>query len=146
VAFRDHIVSFTLSPVPPEKCRDVWDYVRPGLVQVREKCNDRWLPEDIWLALQSKAAFLYMLEEDGDTIGFFVFKNFYDVDGLALYVWVLHAPNAVQTSERAMEVIAQIDALAKGVGAKRIRHHSPRGGWLFKEMFELKMHLYEREV
>lgn len=105
------------------------------------------MPEDIWLALQSKAAFLYMLEENGDPIGFFVFKNHYDVDGPVLFVWVLHtAPDAVGTIERAMEIMVEVEKLAKSVGAKRIRHHSPRSGWVFADMFELKMHIYEREV
>ena len=136
-----------LSAIPATAIRDVWPLVKPGLDKMLEQYKDRWIPEDVYLALSTGAAFLYLIDIEQETHGFMVLKNFADTDGLALFVWVIYAdPQMLKQEDRYEEILSQLDELARKVGAKRIRHYSHRGGWTAKKMFKLKMHIYEREV
>lgn len=135
----------TLSAIPVSKVRDVWERVRKGLVSTLLKTEDRWIPEDVYHALLGGTAVLFMVDQDQDEIGFFVAKEWADIDGKALFIWVLYVdPNSIGR-ERYLEMLAQVDELAKKAGCKRIRHYSPRG-WDGMGMFTLKQHIFEREV
>ena len=127
--------------------REAWPFVRKGLDSMLEKHQDRWLPEDVYFELMAGTAFLYIINHEDEELGFMVVKKFVDFDGLALFVWIIHAENgSMKENDRWKDVMAELDALAKNVGAKRIRHYSPRGGFGEIGAFDLKMHIYEREV
>ena len=125
----------------------MWGFVRAGLEDLLAKYHDRWIPEDVYFEIRSGAAALFMIDVDEEQKGFTVLKNFNDVDGLALFIWTLWAePNTMKEEGRYEQVLFEMEKIAKGMGAKRIRHYSPRGGWTVKGLFELKMHIYEREI
>ena len=74
-------------------------------------------------------------------------KNYHDFDGLVLFVWIMYSnPGSMKENGNGKDILDELDALARAIGAKRIRYHSPRGGFEQFDAFELKMHIYEREV
>ena len=136
-----------LSPVDPKTIAGAWPFVRAGCEKVLAKTNDRWIPEDVYMELRSGTAFLYMIEDGADEIGFLVVRRVMDPDGPVLFVWIIYTePGALIESDKWKLVMAEVDGLARSIGAKRIRHYSSRSG--FEEIggFILKMHIYEREV
>ena len=132
-----------LHPVHAKDVREHWPTIRPRLVSLLERFPDIWIPEDVYLELRTGQAHLYLLESDG----FCVLKKLDDYAGPVLFVWILDAdPQTMKDGERYRAVLEELDALARLIGAKQIRQHSPRGGWTAKGMFKLKMHIYVREV
>ena len=130
-----------LTEIHPSKVREVWPVVREGLEAVLARRKHRWIPEDVFLALNTGQAFLYMIADRG----FIIAKSFADDDGLALFIWVLYArPGTLK--ECRDEVLSDLENLARRIGAKRIRHYSSRKGWEAHDMFKLQQYIYEREV
>jgi hypothetical protein len=134
-----------LTPVAAHELYAAWPIIRIGCQQVIEKTRDRILPDDIYVELKSLTAFLYRIELAGDEVGFLVVRRVMDPDGPALFVWFMYSDPGVLTANREA-FLACLDQLAKSIGAKRIRGYSPRGGIYDDGSFELKMHIYEREV
>lgn len=136
-----------LTALDPMKLASAWPFVRAGCERVIAKTNDRWLPEDVYMELRSGSAFLYMLEHDADEVGFIVVRRVMDPDGPVLFVWILYTePGLMKESHNWKLVLAEVDELARSIGAKRIRHYSSRSGFEELGAFTLKMHIYEREV
>ena len=136
-----------LTAIDPTKIVAAWPFVRFGCEKVLEKTNDRWIPEDVYMELRSASAFLYMIENEGDEVGFLVVRRVADPDGPALFVWIIYTePGTMKKDENWKLVMAEVDSLARGIGAKRIRHYSSRSGFEGIGAFTLKMHIYEREV
>jgi hypothetical protein len=127
-----------LAPVSLDKLDDVWSWVREGLWSVKEKCSEPWIPEHIYTALRSGSAFLYTIED----AGFAVFQRHADVDGPVLFVWILHGKLAPYEKQ----LYTDIDELARGINARRIRWHSPRKGWAQRGYAKMKTIIYEREL
>lgn len=130
-----------LTEIHASKVREVWPVVKEGLEAMLKRYKVRWIPEDIFLACVTGQAFLYMIKD----VGFLVAKNFVDPDGLALFVWVIYGKPGALKAHR-VELLADLDELARKIGAKRIKHYSQRRGWSGMNMFELKQYIYEREV
>jgi hypothetical protein len=122
------------------KVREVWPVVKEGLEAVLKRFKHRWIPEDVFTALVTGQAFLYMIADHG----FIIAKNYLDADGLALFIWVIYAKPGTLKAHRE-EILLDLDVLARRIGAKRIRHYSSRRGW-GRDMFEQKQYIYEREV
>lgn len=99
------------------------------------------------MELRSGSAYLYMIENDGDEIGFIVVRRVMDNDGPVLFVWVIYTESgSMKENDNWKLVMAEVDGLARSIGAKRIRHYSSRSGFEELGAFTLKMHIYEREV
>ena len=136
-----------LTPIDPKKISATWSFIRRGCEKVLEKTNDRWMPEDVYMELRSGTAFLYMLEQDGDELGFLVVRRVMDPDGPVLFVWIMYTePGLMREDDNWKMVMSEVDALARSIGAKRICHYSSRSGFEKHGAFTLKMHIYEREV
>jgi len=103
------------------------------------------MPLDVWSSLLAANAFLYVITDDGDDVGFVVLRTVHDCDGPYLFVWCLWSePDAMRHCWR--DVIAKLDELATRVGAKRIRMESPREAWRWGSMFDPVATIYQREV
>jgi hypothetical protein len=144
MAIRSHNV-ITLSAIPAIKIHEVWDRVRPGLEMTKAKTNDRWLPEDVYHELRTGTHILFMVDLDEEEVGFMVCKEWQDFDGKALFVWILCIEPGAIGIKNYREMLEKVDDLAHRAGAKRIRMYSPRN-WDDLGMFELKQHIFEREV
>lgn len=112
--------------------------MRDGLWEVKDKCNESWLPEDIYTAIKTGSAFLYAIEDKG----FAVFQKHADVDGPVLFVWILSGRLMAYKDQ----LYTEIDELARGINARRIRWHSPRKFWARNGYGKMKTTIYEREL
>ena len=135
----------TIVPVPAAGIYAMWSCVRDGILRVLEKTNDHFLPENVFTELMLGKAVLFRIEDEGDEVGFLVVKQVQDPDGMALFIWVAYAETGMLMGKR-NEFLEALDFLTKSTGCKRVRHYSPRGGFLDDGAFKLKMHIYEREV
>ena len=120
---------------------ELWGWVRNGLQAIKERTGERWLPEDIYCALKSKAGHLYTI---GD-VGFLIAYQHADTDGPVLFIAQMWTePGAGRPIER--ELYRAIDGLAASIKAKRVRMHSPRDAWRTRGYFEAVSTVYEREL
>ena len=118
-----------------------WPWVRQGLEKMLAKTGERELPEHFFSALQARAAFLFAL----DDVGFAILKRVDDCDGPVLFVWALWCePGQAEQHER--DIYASLETIAAGIGAKRIRMHSPRPGWGRLGYFTERTRIYERQL
>lgn len=124
--------------VAPERVNHIWQWVRKGLDEIRAKCDEAWTTGEVYNALLSGSAVLYIAGEED---GFMIVRKIVDPRGPILFVWALWGDLA-NTQDTHFRFI---DDLAKNIGADRIRMESPRRGWERKG-FKVKTMVYEREV
>lgn len=109
-----------------------WAWIRQGLEAIARKTGAPWSPVDVYLALQNKTAFLYMLGPDA----FVVVQRLVDVEGPYLFVWALYGPHVLRESRH--QVMKQLRALAVQCSCRRMEMASTRGwdgtnlGWKVK--------------
>jgi hypothetical protein len=133
-----------LRPLPWLDARARWEWLRAGLEHVRRKVGgERWLPEDIYGELKAGTAFCYVVELGSTTPAFLIVQRQVDLDGIALFVWVMWAEPHVLTQHMAA-VMAELNQLARSIGARRLRHESPRKGW--GRFFIAQRTVYEQEL
>jgi len=132
-----------LRPVGLAEARAGWEWVRQGLLAVLDRTHDDWTPEDIYVAIAGNAAQLFHMEHNGDALGFAIMHRVEDPSGIVLFVWVMWSrPGAVGVNARTW--LAKVDAIAREMGARRVRLSSPRKGW--QRYFRAVQIIYEREV
>lgn len=128
-----------MTPIPADQLHAHWPWVRKGLEEVRKKCREEWLPEDVYLALKTGNAFLVTLDNDG----FLVLQKHHGFRGPILFVWVVWGPHRLQ--QRQQEIEDGLDDIARGMGAAAIRHHSPFKAWARQGYTEMNR-IYQRAV
>ena len=132
-----------LRPVSATEARANWEWVRRGLLTVLERTRDDWTPEDIYVSIAGGAAQLFHMEHDGAAVGFTIMRRIEDPSGIVLFVWVMYAaPGAIGQNTGAW--LAAVDAVARDMGAGRVRMASPRKGW--RRYFKATQIIYEREL
>ena len=137
-----------LEPVQPHNLRDVWEFVRAGLVKTIAKTKDDWLPEDVYMELKSGVSHLYMIyendENDAELIGFVIFQRWDKYHaGPRLFVRALWAkPGKLRPVHDAF--YAEMDDLSLKAGARVQRMASPRR-W-YADGWTLKQYIYERTI
>src|SRR6185295_9987470 len=105
--------------IPPQDLRSVWDEIKQGLEEVRKSSHDPWIPEDVYAEIKNGTATLHV-EKDGG--GFVVLQKLNQYDGIALHIWC-----AYSKSLKPLEVyIAEIEQMARSIGAKRLTLSSKR--------------------
>lgn len=135
----------TLLPKTWPEVREAWGWVRNGLLDVIAETKERWLPEEVFAALQAGTAHLFALDKDGDEVGFVILRRLLDPDGPVLFVWCLWSePGAVIVQWR--ELRDHLRDMALRMGAKRMRFESPRKGYQFFHEFEPVKTIYELEI
>lgn len=130
-----------LQPVAPQDLSDIWPWVREGVQDVILKCNERFLPEDVYHSLRLGHSFLYTI----DDVGFVIVKRDTDVSGEgALFVWIMWAePETMRPREE--QCFAELAELARKANCRVVRMHSPREGWE-RRGWNITHRIYEREV
>lgn len=104
--------------VEPAKLRDWWDFVRPGLLEVREASVDKWIPEDVYVSCFNGHAMLWILLDDRPK-GFGVLVP----QGETLHIWCGYGAFLMDEGFRHAREIA------KAGGASKISFESLRPGW-----------------
>jgi hypothetical protein len=104
----------------------VWERVRAGLVEVKKATTDDWLPEDIYMALRTGAASLYVGVEAGEYLGFVVMRQIPTFHGSKVEIWAAHSATSIPLMRT---YFPQIQALARAAGADKISFSSARDEW-----------------
>lgn len=120
----------------------LWPRLRPWCELVIAKTGDRCLPDDVYAEVRAQAAFLYLVTEVDNELGFVVARRVLDPDGPVLFVWMMYAEPEMFNRD---DFLHCLDDLARSVGAIRVRGYSPRGGFM-EGWGKLVMHIYEREI
>jgi len=136
----------TLTPIEQKHIGDLWEWVRRGLIEIKRRSNEvacPWHPEDIYLALRTNSAALYVI---GAEDGFIVVQKLESSYERVLFVWAMWGPRG--TLWRHRKAIAEaIDGLAKSVGCNRVRMISSRDtAWTGVNLFVPVSTIFEREV
>lgn len=127
-------------PVHPDNLREVWDFVREGLLCVQERATDGWIPEDVYMAIKNGHSTLHIARESGENTGFVVVTPTRDFRGLKLHIWAAYCTegNAVRKYE------PDIIEMTKAIGARRFCFESTRKGWA--KLYPTTMTTYEKEL
>lgn len=123
-----------------EDWRPLWPWVEEGLRDLCARLRPTWVPADVYAELKAGLASLVTIADDA---GFMVVKRLQDYDGQVLFVWALWGPGELAPLQDAAQ--AELSALAKKAGCKRIQMRSPRKGWARVGWTERET-VYEREV
>jgi hypothetical protein len=105
--------------IEPNNLRQVWDYVREGLLKVKEASNEPWIPEDIYCDCYSGRSMLWLMLEDGQPVGFGVLQPVGD----SLHIWAGYGKFLMEDGFRHAEEIAKLG------GVRKITFESNRPGW-----------------
>lgn len=110
--------------IPPEHLRAVWPRVRAGLEEVKASSPEPWLVEDIYHALKTNAAQLFIAGSDAFVI------SAIDVEPYSghrfLHLWAGYSAPGTDVVEAAM---GQLQRIARKSGCIAIRFGSSRKGW-----------------
>jgi len=130
-------------PLAEAYARRPW--MRDGIAKTAEKTGARLASEDVWVRIANQSAYAHVIERDGQAIGFTILFSEQDPDGLVLFIWVpWNEPWGLRGSEH--ELYAELERIAKAIGAVRIRMQSPRKGYDKESFFERVASVYEHEV
>ena len=132
--------------IPPESLGRVWDFVSPGIAEIKRLCSESFRPEDVYHHIKRGTAFLYLIV-DKEPIGFCVLEILTDPnDGTrTLNVWLLHLVNKLDGVRE--EILSFLDESGRRANCASVRFASPRKGWmafLLDNEFKQKMIIYER--
>lgn len=116
-----------LRPVPPNEIGYEWELVRAGLLEVKKATSDDWLPEDVYMAIKTGAAALFIGEDQhGDYLGFLVLKLVPTYHGKRMDIWAAYCSG----KQSAMRIyLPKIKELAQKAGAGSIGFTSARPEW-----------------
>ena len=139
----DKSAQWILRPVPGELIRSVWADVRDFLDEVMNACpnGDTWIPEDVYHEVKAGRAFLHVVGDPPfGCVVLQVLKDQYTGKPY-LHVWIAYS----RVLGAIINLLPEIERLARSVGAERITCHSP-----FEEFaaagFEKKLMMFERRI
>jgi len=130
--------------IAPTQVSAVWPRLRAPMREIESP--DGWIVEDVYFALVSGAATLYLLEVDGKEVGFVVLRSLADFDGKRLHIWILYSRSDADVMA---EFSDDLDAICRGIGASRITFGTTRRGWARvapRYHFTVRETVYERKI
>ena len=105
----------------PDNLARVWERVRAGLLEVQKHSVEDWIPEDVYMALKTGQAALYMHDR-----AFLIAQLLPTYHGKRLHVWC-----AYNDGKPGLRIfLRHLKALAVEAGASKITFMSPRDEWL----------------
>jgi hypothetical protein len=108
----------------PADYRPHWEWVRAGLVECIRRARSDYTPEDVWLSLRDRKAFLYLAQHAEEDLGFAVFiprPPHLWVEAL----WTEHGAGKVWEQQ----LWAEVDRLKAENNFSAVRWKSGRKGW-----------------
>ena len=137
------MIGFAL--LSPTRVYAEWGWLRNGLLDLAERTEAHYRPEDAWLRLRTGTAWAYGIGAVGDEIGFAILTQEHDPDGLCVFVWAIWCEPGSAAGVKD-DIYAGLEMVARAAGAKRIRMQSPRPGWERERFFSRVAVVYEHEV
>jgi len=133
-----------IEAIHPDRVRQVWDLVRPGIGEIRSLCSEPWLPEDVYSRLIGNQAALYLFFSP-EFRGFSVLEVCSDAEGKYLNVWLLHFVHGCDVNRD--ELLHWLDTTGRSCGCSSARFTSPRA-WaqMLKGSFKERSVNYERKL
>lgn len=120
--------------------RAEWDRIRPGLETMCETWNTGWRPEDVYADCKYERAWPYVAPE-----GFLIIneqENRHSGEK-SMHIWIAYAYFGANLIDKYM---ADVVALAKQCGYRKITFESPRRAWERKPEWTPGMTTYSYEV
>lgn len=106
--------------VKPENLRDIWFVVRAGLETILTKSPEDWIPEDVYTAIKTHDAMLFMAVEDKSLVGGAIVRP----RGKTLFAWAVWG----EAGHRS-EAIAGLKEIARNTKCSEILFETKRAGW-----------------
>lgn len=130
-----------LLPIPADEVRKWWGKVRPSIENVKQHDVEDWLPEDVYLYLQTGTAFLHVCLDDGEYAGCMVTRLLQDANGICMHIWLGEGIGNLDCFDMAKEQ-------ARSIGAKYMTFASARPAWerIYKKLGMKRQSLYSCEV
>lgn len=116
-------MTHALSYVSPEKLRDCWDGIKPGIDAVRES-SEAWIAEDVYHAIRAGVSSLYLALVDNEYAGFVVLTSQQNYDGPQLFIWCCYSTRA--DYDPIDTFLPELKKIAEKIGAKRLLFGSQR--------------------
>jgi hypothetical protein len=125
--------------IDPLNLRTVWDRIKSGLTVVRERTGETWSQEDVYCAIKTNQAQLFIIDD-----GFLVLQSIKDqwTNEPVLHIWITYHSTLDDVTE---EFHSNLRKLADNIGSKVIRFTSPRR-WERKSGAKLVSHNYEIRI
>ena len=122
--------------------RKDWPWAKHLVEAVRAKTNEEWLSEDVYVAVATGKAAMYVLDDPQGVLVCYPEKDAWSGDPM-LHIWIVYCIGGMeQFIDEAMQLL---NKLAGNISAKTMVMHSPRAGWQ-KAGWTVKEYVYEREV
>jgi hypothetical protein len=127
----------------PVDIRDHWDDIKQDVVDLQERYNFEWRPEDVYHECRSGDAYLYF----GDKPGFIIFKEqSAEYTGeKELFVWMVCVPGMGNIDE----YYEDYTDIARRIGATKIVWSSPRKAFerlAKRNHWKVRTTIYEMEM
>lgn len=106
--------------IPATELKTYWGFIRCGLDRILSKSPEQWIAEDVYAAIVSNQAALWLFETDRP-IGFTVIKP----EGDDMFVWCVYGCEGGYL----IEGMQHIEQIARAGNAKRITFGTYRRGW-----------------
>lgn len=110
--------------IPPEQLRAVWPRVREGLDEVLAASPEAWWPEDVYHALKTNAAQLFLAGPVSWVVAAVDTEAF--SGQRVLHLWAAYSAPGADVVDEAM---TQLQQIARAAGCASIRFGSGRKGW-----------------
>lgn len=134
----------SLKPVAPAQIGAVWPRLRTPMAEIESP--DGWIVEDVYCTLRQGGASLYLVDIDGEEVGFVVLRQFNDYDGPRLHIWLLHSRSDVDVMA---EFSDELDNIARQINASTITFGTTRRGWAKvapRYHFSVRETVYQRKI
>ena len=128
--------------IPAPNFRDFWFLILPGLEEIEPINGGDWTQIDIYNALDSSRALLFLASDNGEYAGFVIARP---EENRALHLWAVHSEIRDLLTAGRESLLAH----AKAMGAEKLTFSSSREGFLKsykKHGFQLDMAYFSLDL
>ena len=122
--------------------RECWDFVKPGLEDIRKNWDVPWRLEDVYAACRYGQAFCYVNKEENAFAIVEEHQCQYTLEK-HLHIWIAYAYEGQGMIDK---YLPELEKLAKQYGYRKITMSSHRPGWRKQPGWQAGMTTYIHEV
>ena len=144
---RSTINGVVFEHIPVEDVRVAYERIEQDLHKIRKKSYADWIPADIYAALKSGNADLFMGYKKKYYVGFVVTSFIQDAGGQpTLFLWAMYQNPGFNDKDNGFIFL---DTVAEEFNVSAIEFHSSRKGWTRaakKHGYEVVTQVYKKEM